>query len=665
MRVVRAVLGACILILLAGCGGMEAWLFPTLTPLPSPTLFPSKTPTPTLTSTPTIPPTPTPPVAAAPGTPLPLAPQPLRPENAARLERLARWSEGLPQGLVWLGEDRLAVAAGRTLLVYEAASFDVVRRIEAPTAIRSLAVSADGSTLASGGEEGILTLWNVQNGSVSQTLRSQRFAVLALAFSPDGHYLASAAWDNSVALWELPQGSLLQTFSTRTPQRALHFSPDGSRLYGWSPQEQVQVWSIPEGKAQKPLYIGQDTQKNSASGLAFSADGTLLAADQDSRVRVFRTDNGYTQALFQPFSPGVEVSALSPDGGQIAILNGNALQLFSTADGSLIGAVSLPQNEPTLRRLAFSPDGTQLAGLGTALHLWDLSDLQGTAQHTPPLFTGAPLLATFTAQGGVLRVDRSGRLTLVDPVGGQVSLSLSLPDAPQMLALNWEAGLAAALTADRKIHLWQRSGNGEHWTAASAARTLSPTPKNLTALAISPDGQQIAGGDREGIRLWKTADGALVATLTTATRPLRLWFLPQGLLAAGDGAKLSFWQTGEGENAPQTLGSVPGFTLAASADGALASAVAHAYGRWVELRRQGIGSAVVQLPVYGNALAFSPDGSLLAVAGREAVTLWSAAEAKQVAALPEKNACIVAFSPDGSLLLVDSCDGSLTLWGVP
>lgn len=665
MRIFRAVLGVCILMVLAGCSGMEALLFPTLTPLPTPTLFPSKTPTVTRTSTPTITSTPTPPVAAALGTPLSLSPQPLRPENVARLERLARWSEGLTQGLAWLGEDRLVVATMRALLVYNSSSFEIVQRIEAPLLIRSLTVSADGKILAIGGEEGIIALWDARNGTVIQTLRSQRFAVLALAFSPDSHYLASAAWDNSVVLWELPQGSLVQTFSTRTPQRALNFSPDGSRLYGWSPQEQVQVWSIPEGKAQKPLYIGQDNQRNSASGLSFSADGALLAADQDSRVRVFRTDSGYTQALFQPFSPAVEITALSADGGQIAVSNGNVLQVFSTTGGSIIGAVSLPQDETALRRLAFSPDGTRLAGLGTALHLWDLSDLQGTAQHTPPLFAGAPLLETFTGQSGVLRVERNGQLTLTDPFSGQVSLSLSLPDAPQMLALNWEAGLAAVLTADRKLHLWQRSGSGENWTAGSAARTLSPAPKNMTALAVSPDGKQIAGGDREGIRLWNTADGALVTALAVEARPLRLWFLPQGLLAASDGAKLSFWQFGGGLVAPQSLGSIPGFTLAASANGALASAVANAYGRWVELRPQGIGSAVVQLPAYGNALAFSPDGGLLAVAGRASVTFWSVAEAKQAVVLPERNTCNVAFSPDGSLLLVGGCDGSLTLWGVP
>ena len=502
MRVLRAWLSVCLLVALAGCDGMDAWLFPTLTPLPTPTLFPSKTPTVTVTSTPTMTPTPTPPTVAVLGTPLPLMPQQIQPENAARLEKLARWGEGLPQGLAWLGADRLVVAATRALLIYDAVTFEMVQRIEPSATLRSLAVSADGNTLAGGGEEGVITLWDAQSGAVIQTLRAQRFAVLALAFSPDGRYLASAAWDNSLALWELPQGNLLQTFSTRTPQRVLSFSPAGDRLYAWSPQEQVQVWSIPQGKAQKSLYIGQDHQRNSASSLAFSADGALLAADQDSRVRVFRTDNGYTQALLQPFSPAAQVTALSPNGEWIAILSGSALQLFSTTDGRLIGVTALPQDEPTLRWLAFSADGRRLAGLGTALHLWMLSDLQAAAQHTPPLFAGTALLEAFTSQGSLLRAYPNGQLTLTDPLSGRVSLSITLPDAPLMLALNWEEGLAAALTPDRKLHLWQSAGNGESWTAGSAARVLSPASKRLTALAVSPDGLQVASGDRDGVHLW-------------------------------------------------------------------------------------------------------------------------------------------------------------------
>ena len=68
--------------------------------------------------------------------------------------------------------------------------------------VTALAWSRDNRTLASGGNDKAVIIWNADTGKTTKTLEHPT-EVLALAFSADGRLLAAAGSDGSVRLWDV------------------------------------------------------------------------------------------------------------------------------------------------------------------------------------------------------------------------------------------------------------------------------------------------------------------------------------------------------------------------------------------------------------------------------------------------------------------------------
>jgi WD40 repeat protein len=98
--------------------------------------------------------------------------------------------------------------------------------------VTSLAFSPDGRTLASGGDDGKVFLWEVASRRRrGAPLRGHDLGVTSVAFSPDGTTLASGGEDSTIALWDL-QGRqpLSRPIAGSGRPMGLAFSPDGGTL---------------------------------------------------------------------------------------------------------------------------------------------------------------------------------------------------------------------------------------------------------------------------------------------------------------------------------------------------------------------------------------------------------------------------------------------------
>ncbi|MHC5541527.1 WD40 repeat domain-containing protein, partial [Singulisphaera rosea] len=125
----------------------------------------------------------------------------------------------------------------------------------------AVALSPDGKSLASSGDDGSVKLWDTETMKCQADLLDHSGFVDALAFSPDGKILASGGVDKTVRLWNVATGHHLLTLEGHTAMvRQIRFSPDGSTLmtYAESPGRppEVYLWPAPIEQPEGPYPAG-------------------------------------------------------------------------------------------------------------------------------------------------------------------------------------------------------------------------------------------------------------------------------------------------------------------------------------------------------------------------------------------------------------------------
>jgi WD40 repeat protein len=80
------------------------------------------------------------------------------------------------------------------------------------TPLYAVALSADGTRLACGGQNGEIRLFLTESGKREATIPSSGGPIFTLAFHPQEHYLAAAGSDGQVRFYNATDGHLMKTF---------------------------------------------------------------------------------------------------------------------------------------------------------------------------------------------------------------------------------------------------------------------------------------------------------------------------------------------------------------------------------------------------------------------------------------------------------------------
>jgi len=486
--------------------------------------------------------------------------------------------------------------------------------------------------------------------------------VNAVAYSPDGTAVVSGSSDSTVRVWDPVTGACLLTLREHEgPVYAVALSPDGTLVASGGADGTVVLWTRATGE------VVRRTEKLAPEvrALAFAPDGrTLVVGCADKAVRLLDVPAAALVATLEGHRGMVTGVAVSPDGKTIASAStDDTVRLWDLKRREC--RETLTGHAASVLSVAFSPDGTQVASGGDdrAVKLWSAADgklLATFSDATMPVQSVA-----FAAAGDRLAAGALGQIRLWDPTAGRLVQTISRRGlAPRALRFSPDGTvLASAEGILNVVDLWAVPG-GE------CIRALGGLGHEVIATAFSPDGTRLAvGGGSATVSVWDTADGRCVRVLRGGGRPvMALAYSRDGArLATGAASSIEFFDRARARPALRARGQVPMRALAFSPDGNVIAA-AGGDGR-VVIHSGDAGAPLTRLVDPGQAvssLAFTPDGKRLVTGSWDgSVRVWRAPAWKLADTFDAGRAVwSLAVSPDGKLLATGHAWNAIRLWNL-
>ena len=152
-----------------------------------------------------------------------------------------------------------------------------------------IALSPDGTLIASGNRSGVTSIWRVRDGELIFEMEPRDYVegyseyLTALAFSPDGSLASAGHWDGKIFIWNVITGQLERLIKPETERCSalgLAFSIDGELLAVGGARdgntEVIRLYQVSDGSIVRDLEHG--TRGGTlVSPVVYSTDGTLLA----------------------------------------------------------------------------------------------------------------------------------------------------------------------------------------------------------------------------------------------------------------------------------------------------------------------------------------------------------------------------------------------------
>ena len=294
--------------------------------------------------------------------------------------------------------------SNRSPVIVDPQRWELRHRITKPIGLtQAITVSPGVPIFATGGSDGAIRLWRLEEGELIYTFARKRFvgeghtaAITDVQFHPDGRAFYSASSDGSVKEWDSQECQFMNTLSGAgwTPT-ALAMSPDGTELMSANSDGRIVVWDI--ATLTPTAQLAQHQQSVNAIAIAPSGD-LLVSAGEDGTVKLWQYQSGETPQLaktirveaqgamniakfgsFADAKSGVVAIALQPQTQRskqkLVVATSNAVRRYELTSPFDMGEpVEIYRSSSLVNAIALSSNGTLAVGTeDRVLRLWDLS----------------------------------------------------------------------------------------------------------------------------------------------------------------------------------------------------------------------------------------------------------------------------------------------------
>jgi WD40 repeat protein/transcriptional regulator with XRE-family HTH domain len=340
----------------------------------------------------------------------------------------------------------------------------------------SAAFSPDGKRIATASADGTARIWDVNTGKELLRVKGSSYGAGSeaghawfVAFSPDGNLLATAGGDGVTRIWDASTGQQLISLEGHYDQVfTVAFSPDGNRLVTSSNDSTAKVWDVTTGE--DLLTVREETAEEGDTVLVwwatFSPDASQIATAVTSDFEggwtsIWDVESGQKMLTLPALGPTMRSVAFGPDGSHIVTAEDDrTAKIWDARSGKLL--ITLYGHTAQVTDAKYSPDGTRIAtvSLDRQIKVWDA-------------VTGQELF------------------TLAGHSDGIWSVSFSADGEHIVTASN-----------DGTAKVWRISPTRELLTFDNGSR---PTHPNGVRLVYSPDGmlrQKNCCSNSSGIQTW-------------------------------------------------------------------------------------------------------------------------------------------------------------------